>query len=232
MKIDQTIFLAYDVRGTYPNQLNGEIAYKIAVAFADKIKPKTVIVGKDIRAASDDIYENIIKGLVDCGVNVKSAGRMTNPMIAFAVWHYNYDGGIIASASHNPIGYGGIKMMGKNAVTIAGEDLKELVIKNQSNVSNQKGNVEEVDIKNDYEKFLLSQINLAKIKKLKVFLDPFFGSVGLIIKNIVEKLNIDPVFFNRNRIRHLAVCRNRIRLIQKCEKNRWRSLKKPLPILV
>ncbi|MCX6810749.1 MAG: phosphomannomutase/phosphoglucomutase [Candidatus Berkelbacteria bacterium] len=195
MEIDQTIFKAYDVRGIYPEQINGEIAYKIAVAYANKIQPKTVIIGKDIRVASDDICENIVRGLVDSGVSVKAAGRMTNPMIGFGTWFYDFDGGIIASASHNPIGYGGIKTMKKDAVTIPGEDLKDPVVNNQLKISEQKGSVEEINIADDYEKFLLTQIDRKKIKKLKVFIDPLFGSVGLIIKDIVSKLNIEPVYY-------------------------------------
>lgn len=196
--IDEKIFKAYDVRGFYPEQLNEKIAYKIAVSYAKKINPKTVIVGKDIRESSDKIYEQLLKGLVDQGVNVKAAGRMTNPMIGFGVWNYSYDGGLIASASHNPIGYGGIKLMKEKAVSIGGsdEELKYGVVNGEFEPSEEKGTIEEVSIKEDYIKFLKTMVDEGKIKKIKVFLDPLYGSVGLIIKDLLSDFPIDAVYNN------------------------------------
>lgn len=196
--IDQKIFKAYDVRGLYPDQLNEEIAYRIAVSYAKKLKPNTVIVGKDVRTASDEIYEKLIEGLVDQGVNVKVAGRMTNPMIGFATWYYDYDGGIIASASHNPVGYGGIKMMRKGAVSIAGEDteLKAGVLGGDIAKSEQEGSVDEVDIKADYIKFLKNFVEIEKLTKIKVFLDPLYGSVGIVIKDLLRDFPIEPIYNN------------------------------------
>lgn len=196
--IDQKIFKAYDVRGTYPDQLNEEISYKIASSYAKKIKPKTVIVGKDVRAASDAVYEKLIEGLVDQGVNVKAAGRMTNPMIGFGTWYYDFDGGLIASASHNPIGYGGIKMMKKGAVSIAGEDeeLKLGVLEWDDAKAEEKGSVEDIDIKGDYIKFLKTFVEEGKLSKIKVFLDPLFGAVGIVIKDLLADFPIDPVYNN------------------------------------
>ncbi len=198
MEINEKIFKAYDVRGIYPDQLNGEIAYKIAVSYAKKIKPKQVIVGKDMRQASDEIYDQIVEGLIDQGVDVFLAGRMTNPMIGFATWFYAYDGGIIASASHNPVGYGGIKMMSKGAVSIPGEDteLKSGVIEGNFDSLGDKGSATEVNINKDYIKFLLKFVNISKLKKTKIFFDPLYGSVGLIIKDLLNELPVEPVYNN------------------------------------
>lgn len=196
--IDEKIFKAYDIRGTYPDQLNGEIAYKIGVAYAKKVKPRTVVIGKDIRAASDEIYDNLIKGLVDQGVAVKAAGRMTNPMIGFATWYYGYDGGVIASASHNPIGYGGVKMMEKGAVSIGGvdPDIKGGVLEGDFTPQDQKGSIEEVDIKDDYINFLKEFITDTDLKPIKIFADPLFGSVGLVIKDLLKDLPFELVYNN------------------------------------
>lgn len=196
--IDEKIFKAYDVRGLYPEQLNEDIAYKIAVSYAQKVKPDTVIVGKDVRTASDAVYDKLIEGLVDQGVNVKAAGRMTNPMIGFGTWFYDYDGGLIASASHNPVGYGGIKMMQKGAVSIAGEDtqLKTGVLEGDFAKADQKGSVEEVDIKADYIKFLRDFVEIEKLTNIKVFLDPLYGAVGIVIKDLLRDFPIEPIYNN------------------------------------
>ncbi len=197
MKNLKNIFRAYDIRGTYPDKINGKIAYKIAIAFANKLNPKTVAVGKDMRSASDDVCDGIINGLLDSGVNVKNMGQITNPMLGFSVWKYGLDGGIIASASHDAIGYAGIKMMSKNAITVAGNDpeIKNPVLSDDLKTSDTKGKIENLDIKADYLKFLLSFIDAKSIKPLKVFINPFFGSIGLIIKDIIKNLPIKPIYF-------------------------------------
>ena len=195
--IDQKIFRAYDIRGTYPNQINEEVAYSVARAYAKKINPKTVVVGRDIREASAKMHEKVIAGLIESGVNVKDAGQMTNPMIGFAVFNYGYNGGIILSASHNPIGYGGMKMTKKDAVTVPGDDaeLKKLTIAGEGIEGAVKGEVENVSIYNDYITFIKKIIDIKKLKKQKILLDPMYGSVGLIIDKVLEGLPIERVDF-------------------------------------
>lgn len=193
--IDPKIFRAYDVRGNYPEQLNGEIAYKIACAYAEIVKPKTVVVGRDLRQASDEMYDKVVKALVSRGVAVKDAGQMTNPMMGFAVFNYGYDGGIILSASHNPIGYGGLKMFIKNAVTLPGndEEIKKMTLEGVPEYSGPKGQIEKIDIFADYIKFVRATIDTANLKKMKILFDPLYGSVGLVLDRLLEGLPVERV---------------------------------------
>ena len=195
--INQKIFRAYDIRGTYPDQLNEKVAYKIACAYVNKLKPKTVVVGRDIREASKKMFPKIINALIDNGVNVKDAGQMTNPMIGFAIFNYGFDGGLILSGSHNPIGYGGIKMFAKNAVTIPGEDkeIKKGTLEGCPVYSGPAGKLEKIDIVKDYIKFVRSMIDVKKLKRKKILLDPMYGSVGLILNNLLENLPVDRIDF-------------------------------------
>lgn len=195
--MNKNIFRTYDIRGLFPDDIDENAAYKIAVAYALKTKAKNVALGKDLRSASDSIYNGLEKGLVDCGANVKKLGTITNPMLGFAVWNYNLDGGIIASASHDKVGYAGIKMMSRDAISIPGDDpdIKNSVLQDDLAISSAKGSSEDLNIKEDYLKFLFSQIDIKAIKPLKVFIDPFFGSIGLIIKDIAQKLPIEPIYF-------------------------------------
>lgn len=195
MKIDQKIFRAYDVRGTYPDQINEDIVYIIAKAFALKIKPKKVIVGQDLRESSTKMKELVIKGLLEMGVDVDDAGKMTNPMIGFANFNYGYDGAIILSASHNPIGYGGMKMTTRGAVTIPGDDreLIKLANENQFQDAQVKGKLATKDIILDYVKFVRSFVDLKLLKKQKILFDTTCGSVCLVLDKVLESLPVERI---------------------------------------
>ncbi|MFA5158854.1 MAG: hypothetical protein WC451_06785 [Patescibacteria group bacterium] len=190
MEIDQSIFRAYDVRGTYPDQLNEDVAGKVALAYAEKLKPKTVVVGRDLREASEKMEGAVKEALISRGIKVYDAGEMTNPMMGFAVFNYGYDGGIILSASHNPIGYGGLKMFSRNAVSIPGEDaeIKKFSLEDVSDYVGEPGSVEKIDIVDDYVRFLCSVIDVSGLQKKKIVFDPMFGSVNLILDRVLAGL--------------------------------------------
>src|SRR5438105_1825386 len=101
-QIDPTIFKAYDIRGIYPSKINEEIAYKIGQAYAKFLNPKTVALGRDVRASGPALFEALKNGLLDHGVNVVDIGVITTDMYYFASGAYGYDGASIISASHNP----------------------------------------------------------------------------------------------------------------------------------
>jgi len=188
--IDEKIFRAYDVRGTYPDQLNEEAAKRIALAFAEKIKPKTVVVGRDLRDASEKMESVVKEALALRGIKVYDAGAMTNPMMGFAVFNYDYDGGIILSASHNPIGYGGLKMFKKGAVTVPGDDaeIKKFSLEGVPSYSGEQGLIEKIDIVDDYVKLIKSTVDLSRLEHKKILFDPMYGSVNLIIDKILKGL--------------------------------------------
>ncbi len=193
--MDKKIFRAYDIRGKYPDELNQEAAAKIAGAYALRIKPKTVVVGRDLRVASQRMFDAVAKALLEQGVNVKDAGQMTNPMISYAVFNYGFDGGIILSASHNPIGYGGMKMFKKGAETLPGDDeeLKKLALGDLPAYLGPKGQLEKINILDDYINFIRSQIEIAKLTKKTILFDPCYGSVSLVLDKLLEGLPLERI---------------------------------------
>jgi phosphomannomutase len=130
------------------------------------------------------------EALISRGIKVYDAGEMTNPMMGFAVFNYGYDGGIILSASHNPIGYGGLKMFSRNAVSIPGEDaeIKKFSLEDVSDYVGEPGSVEKIDIVDDYVRFLCSVIDVSGLQKKKIVFDPMFGSVNLILDRVLAGL--------------------------------------------
>lgn len=119
--MDAKIFKAYDIRGRVPDQWTSEDARLIGRAYADVVKPKTVVVGQDMRVSSPEIFQALTDGLRQQGVNVIDIGLSPTPVMYFAVQHLHADGGLNVTASHNPKDDNGLKLVRADAVPIAGE---------------------------------------------------------------------------------------------------------------
>ena len=104
-------FKAFDVRGRIPDELNEDVANRIGKAYAQVINPGTVVVGHDIRLTSESIKAALVDGLRDQGVNVVDIGLCGTEEIYFATAHLGVGGGIVATASHNPKDYNGMKFV-------------------------------------------------------------------------------------------------------------------------
>ena len=110
-----TCFKAYDVRGRLPDQLNEEIAYRIGRAYADYVKPRRVVVGRDMRLSSPALAQSLMAGLMAQGVDCEDIGLCGTEEVYFATFHEQFDGGIMVTASHNPPDYNGLKFVREQA---------------------------------------------------------------------------------------------------------------------
>ncbi|EIP3829774.1 phosphomannomutase CpsG, partial [Escherichia coli] len=106
-----TCFKAYDIRGKLGEELNDNIAYRIGRAYGEFLKPKTVVIGGDVRLTSESLKLSLANGLQDSGVDVIDIGLCGTEEIYFATSYLNVDGGIEVTASHNPIDYNGMKLV-------------------------------------------------------------------------------------------------------------------------
>ena len=119
MKI--SCFKAYDVRGRLPDELNEDIAYLIGRGYAEFVKPKRVVIGRDIRLSSAQLRDAVARGLSDSGVDVYDIGLCGTEGVYFATFHERMDGGIMVTASHNPPDYNGIKFVRERAKPISSD---------------------------------------------------------------------------------------------------------------
>lgn len=190
-----TCFKAYDVRGRIPDQLNEDIAYRIGRAYADFLKPRHVVVGYDIRLSSQKICQALTKGLLDSGVNVSNIGQCGTEEIYFATSHLNMDGGIVVTASHNPKDYNGMKFVREDSKPISSDtglkDIKALAEKNESETVKHKGELSEIDVKQDYVNHLLSYIDVSALKPLRVVCNAGNGGAGLVVDLLEKHLPIE-----------------------------------------
>lgn len=169
-------FKAYDIRGIVPDQLNDDIAYKIGRAFAEFLKPKTVVVGYDARLSSPSIAKNVIEGLIDGGSSVIDIAQCGTEMVYFATSHLNADGGIMITASHNPKQYNGMKFVRAKSRPISGDtglnDIRDLVASKEYTKSNNNSLYTEKSkryyIYPEYADHILSYVDKNALKPLKI----------------------------------------------------------------
>ena len=177
-----TCFKAYDIRGKLGKELNTDIAYRIGRAFAQYTKAKEVVVGGDIRLTSEELKLALSDGLMDGGTNVIDLGLSGTEHIYFATSHLNCDGGIVVTASHNPIDYNGMKLVRENSKPISGDtgllEIKALAEQNDFSDTDHKGKLTRCDISQAYTEHLLSYIDTKNITPLKLVVNAGNGTAG------------------------------------------------------
>src|ERR1700743_3651453 len=133
------IFKAYDVRGLYGEQIDGEIARRIGTAFAHVLsglagKPVgelRVGLGRDMRLTAPELAGRYREGLLQAGASVIDAGQVGSEMLYFLVGSRGLDGGLMCTASHNPKAYTGAKLVREGALALSGDtgiqDIRRIV---------------------------------------------------------------------------------------------------------
>ena len=205
MTVDPSIFKAYDVRGTYPNQINGKVAYQIGYALAAYLKPKSIAIGRDMRTSSEELFDNLARGINDHGVDVVDLGMISTDGLYFAVGKYGYEGGVMITASHNPPQYNGFKVCRKNAEPLSGNEGLD-VVRDAINEGPEpspkpnRGVIVRKDIDDDYAKHCLSFIDVKKIKPYHIVIDAGNGMAGKTTPPVLDKLPIKTtrLFFDLN----------------------------------
>ncbi|MCX6829842.1 MAG: phosphomannomutase/phosphoglucomutase [candidate division Zixibacteria bacterium] len=201
MKFDSSIFKAYDIRGVVPEQMNGEIAYRIGNALASYLKPTSIAVGRDMRLSSEELSDALVRGIVDSGVDVVDVGLVSTDALYFAVGKFGYDGGVMITASHNPKQYNGFKICRREALPLSGQeglDKIQLALENDMPFkAPQRGNIARKDILNDYTEHCLSFIDISVIKPFHIVADAGNGMAGLTLPLVFEKLpaKLSPLYF-------------------------------------
>lgn len=192
MNFHQSIFKAYDIRGTYPEQINSEIAYKIGFALAAYLKPKAIAVGHDMRLSSDELSQNLIRGINDFGADVVDLDLISTDGLYFAVGRFGYDGGVMITASHNPKQYNGFKICKNQAIPLSGQEglqiIKQNIKEGMFEKSPVRGNIIRKDISSDYAAHCLSFIDISNIKPFKIVIDAGNGMAGTTLPPVLEKL--------------------------------------------
>ena len=196
--ISQSIFKSYDVRGIYPSELNEDAAYQIGRAFINYAGAKKVVVAHDARLSSPELFKALSQGLLSQGAQVTSIGQVPTECLYFAVGNYDFDAGIMITASHNPKEYNGFKMVTKNGdfiKIIAGKDIAQ-VVGHSELWAEKDGKIKEKDIWKDYINHMYSFVDINKLKSFKVVVDASNGVGGFSISKIQDKLPVEIIPLN------------------------------------
>jgi phosphomannomutase len=190
-------FRAYDIRGVYPTDLDEDAYYRIAKVYTYLFKPTQVVVGMDARVSSPPLKKSLVAGFLDAGVNVVDIGEITTDMLYFAVGAYDYSGGIVVSASHNPKQYNGMKLVREKVTAISSDtglfDIRDALKedKDAEVTSTSKGKYETRDILDDYLKHVLRFIDQSAIRKFTYVGNANFGYVCKPARRLTEILGLD-----------------------------------------
>ncbi len=198
--INITCFKAYDVRGRVPEQLNQDVAYRIGRATVEYLNAKSLVVGHDIRLTSHELTQALIQGIVDAGADVIHIGQCGTEEVYFGTFHLLSDGGIMVTASHNPMDYNGMKLVASQSKPISGDsglnDIKQLAEQGDFKASKQQGKVTLQNIRSDYIQHLLSYIDVKALKPLKVVVNAGNGGAGIIVDHIESHLPVEFIKVN------------------------------------
>jgi phosphomannomutase len=193
MKIE--CFKAYDVRGVVPDALNEDIAQRIGRAFAEVLKAQRVVIGHDIRLTSPVLSGAIADGLMASGVEVWDIGLCGTEEVYFATAHLEADGGLMVTASHNPIDYNGIKFVGLNARPLSSDTempaIQALAERGEFLHSGAAGQYKQIQTRPDYIQHLLGYIDQQALRPLKIAMDAGNGGAGLVVNTLKKHLPFD-----------------------------------------
>jgi phosphomannomutase len=187
-----TCFKAYDLRGRIPTELNEDVAYRVGRGYAQFLTPKRVVVGRDIRLSSAELTDALCRGLTDSGVDVYDIGVCGTEGVYFATFDGGYDGGIMVTASHNPADYNGMKFVREQSKPISGDnglkDIRGFAERAEFPTPTRPGTRHSVDTMKAYVAHLLSYVDVAKLKPLKIVVNAGNGGAGLIIDQLESHL--------------------------------------------
>lgn len=191
MPITIDSFKAYDIRGQIPNQLNGDICYRIGNATAAFLSAKKIVVGRDMRLTSEEFADAVCKGLTDAGVEVLDIGLCGTEMVYFGVMHLEADGGIMITASHNPADYNGLKLVREEARPISADtglaDIRTLAEADER-AKADGGKRTATEIFAAYVEHMLTYVDVSSLKPLKLLVNAGNGCAGIAVDGLDEHL--------------------------------------------
>lgn len=181
-------FHAYDIRGVYNIDFNKDDVYKIGFYLSDLLESNSVLVGRDVRVSSPEIFEYLVKGITDSGADVYTAGLTTTPMVYWLTARFNFNASVMITASHNGPEYNGLKISRTNAMPVGYDDglgILEEKIKTEIIIPRtKKGKLIEFDKRSNYIDFQKGYLPEG-LENLNLSIDCSNGMAGLLIKDII-----------------------------------------------
>ncbi len=188
-------FKAYDIRGRVPDELNEDLARRIGVALAAQLSPGTVVVGHDVRLTSGALQDALAAGLRGAGREVLDIGLCGTEEVYFQVDHLKAAGGVMVTASHNPMDYNGMKLVKEQARPISSDTglfaISDAVEADQAPAAGPSAGLQSHPDKSAYIAHLLSYIEPKALKPLKLVVNAGNGGAGTIVDLLAPHLPLE-----------------------------------------
>ena len=182
-------FKAYDIRGIYNEDFNKNDVYKIGYFLPELLQADNVLVGRDVRNSSDEIFEYLAQGIIDSGANVYNIGISTTPMVYYITAKHKFAASVQITASHNPSEYNGMKISKFNALPVGYDtglkQLEEMIQTREVSIAHKKGKIVDYKVKDEYVQFLKTYVQ--DYSNLKIAVDCSNGMAGFLIKKVLGK---------------------------------------------
>jgi phosphomannomutase len=202
--VPSSIFKAYDVRGLYGEEMDGDVAELVARGFARVLarlrgKPSAELrvgLGRDMRLQAPEMSRRFRDGLVAEGCHVIDAGMVATEMLYFLVGSHDLDGGAMVTASHNPKAYTGVKLVREGALAFSGDaGIEEVREEIEAGLTEPPGggSVAAVDVYREFQAHVLGLVDTSAIKPLKIVVDGGNGMAGPMVGPILESMGLDLV---------------------------------------
>ncbi|MGW6460369.1 phosphomannomutase/phosphoglucomutase [Streptomyces sp. NPDC055078] len=198
------IVKAYDIRGVVPDQWDEPLAELFGAAFVQVTEADAIVVGHDMRPSSPGLSAAFARGAAARGADVTLIGLCSTDQLYFASGHLGLPGAMF-TASHNPAQYNGIKMCRAGAAPVGQDtglaDIRALVEgwsdSGAPAPAATRGQVTERETLTDYANHLLSLVDLASMRPLKVVVDAGNGMGGHTVPTVFAALPVTlvPMYF-------------------------------------
>lgn len=190
--IEPKIFKEYDIRGLYPAQINELFAYRLGLTFVRTRGVKKIVIGRDRRRESAKLMPFFARGAKMAGAAVYNLGETGTTTLSFAAGFKNFDAAVMATASHNPIGYGGFKLFDRFGLPVGEKSgLKKLAKAMAVKTEKEKADtlsVKKITVNNVYFRHLAAMFDFSVFNGFKVILDMSGGSGGRLVEMIFRRL--------------------------------------------
>ena len=185
-------FKAYDIRGRVPEELNPALAERIGAGTATLLGPGPVVLGYDIRLSSPELHQALATGFRNAGRDVIDIGLCGTEEVYFQTFHRQAAGGVMVTASHNPMDYNGMKLVREHARPISGDtglfDVRDYAAGDTALPTEGQGQLRQDTDKRAYIEHLLGYVDRAALKPLKIVVNAGNGGAGLVIDQLAPHL--------------------------------------------
>lgn len=195
MKIPANIFREYDIRGNADKELTDETVKAVGCAYASWLiragVKSCVTIGGDARLSTPRIKSAMIEGILSAGLDVVDVGLVTTPMLYWSMIHFNADGGVMVTGSHNPPDMNGLKLCFERGTLWGSEVMNIHDIAEAGNFESGEGKLTHAKIDDEYLNMLVSKFTLPFTKRFKVVCDCGNGAAGPTARKYFEMLGCD-----------------------------------------